>query len=103
MTYQAAYWGAGASLESTDLVNRITEVVESNVNAHDLENSEMPVSEDTPLFVYGTPTKEDDDIAQRVARNLRRPTQEPETPLDLPDDFPVDDFIVNIGLSLWQG
>ena len=103
VTYQAAYWGAGASLESTDLVNRITEVVESTVDAHDLNNPEMSVPEDCPLFVYGTPTKEDDDIAERVARNLRRPTQEPETPLDLPEDFPVDDFIVNIGLSLWEG
>jgi hypothetical protein len=103
VTYQAAYWGAGASVESTDLVNRITEVVESTINAHDLQNPEMSVPDDIPLFVYGTPTKDDDDIAARVAKNLGRDTMEAEAPLDLPDDFPIDDLIVNIGLSLWDG
>ena len=68
-----------------------------------MQNPEMSVAEDIPVVVTGSPAGERSGFAQRVAANLRRPVVAPDPPLALPPDFPVDDFIVNIGLSLWQG
>ena len=102
MTYQAAYWGAGLAMEPTDLVNRIVEVLESTIDAHDIQNPEMAASPDIPLYVYGSPSGQDNDIARRVAQLLGRETGAPDIPLDLPDGFPLDDLIVNVGLSLWD-
>jgi hypothetical protein len=89
-------------MESSDLVNRIVEVVESTVDAHDIQNPEMVASRDIPIFVYGSPAAEDAGIAPRVADLLGRETLEPDIPLDLPDGFPLDELIVNVGLSLWD-
>lgn len=102
MTYQSAYWGAGSEVQPPDLVNRITEVVESTIAAHNVEAPDLSVSKDMPLFVYGSPTGRDESVGVRVAQNLGMATQEPEIPLNIPDGFPVRELIVNIGLSLWE-
>ena len=103
ITHQTSYWGAGSILEAADLVNRVTEVVESTIVAHDMQTPEISVAEDSPIFVTGSPAAQNAGLAQRVSANLRRPAGVTEPPLELPDGFPVDDFIVNIGLSLWDG
>ncbi len=102
LTYQSAYWGAGSEVQPPDLVNRITEVVESTIAAHDVEAPELSVSKDMPLFVYGSPTGRDETVGVRVAQNVGMATQEPDVPLNVPDGFPVRELIVNIGLSLWE-
>ena len=102
ITYQTAYWGAGLMVEADSLVNRVTEVVESTLIAHDRQNPEMSANEDIPLFVSGSPAAGENNIGQRVATNLRRKAARPEPALTLPPEFPVDDLIVNIGLALWQ-
>ena len=103
VTHHAAYWGTGPMVDANDLVNRITEVIESTVVSHDMHNPEISVPVDLPLYVTGSPVGQEPDIAQRVAANLRRPLAQPEPPLILPPDFPVDDLIINIGLALWEG
>ena len=102
MTYQSAYWGAGSEVQPPDLVNRITEVVESTIAAHDVDAPELSVSKDMPLFVYGSPTGRDETVGVRVAQNVGMATQEPDVPLNVPDGFPVRELIVNLGLSLWE-
>ena len=89
-------------MEPSDLVNRIVEVVESTIDAHDIQNPEMAASRDIPIYVYSSASGRDNDIAQKVAQLLHRETEEPDIPLDLPDGFPLDDLIVNVGLSLWD-
>ena len=73
VTHQTAYWGAGSMGDTADLINRITEVLESTIAAHDMQNPEMLVPDDIPLYVTGSPAGEDPNIARRVAANLRRP------------------------------
>ena len=80
VTHNAAYWGTGPMVDANDLVNRITEVMESTVTAHDMNNPEISVPADVPLFVTGSPIGQEPDIAQRVAANLRRPLARPEPP-----------------------
>ena len=100
ITHQCAYWGVASTIESPDLVNRITEVVESAIVANELYNPEMEVPGDVPVYVTGSLAEHRESVAQGVAANLRRPAAELEPPLALPPDFPVDDLVVNIGLAL---
>ena len=95
-----APWGVASTIESPDLVNRITEVVESAIVANELYNPEMEVPGDVPVYVTGSLAEHRESVAQGVAANLRRPAAELEPPLALPPDFPVDDLVVNIGLAL---
>ncbi len=101
VTHQSAYWTAASTLDSSDLANRIVEVVESAIAAHDMQNPDISVPSDLPLFVTGSPIGRDPAIAQRVASALQRPLGEFDIPLELPADFPVHDMIVNLGLALW--
>ena len=100
VTYQTAYWGTAATVEAADLVNRLTEVVESTIAAHDMSNPEMSVADDIPIYITGSPVVGDDMIASRVAANTRHPLAMPEPPLHLPPGFPLNDLIINVGLAL---
>jgi hypothetical protein len=100
ITHQTAYWGTAASIEASDLVNRVTEVVESTIAAHDVSNPEMAVAEDIPIYITGSPVGSDDTIAARVANNTRHPLRQPEPPIHIPEGFPLHDLIINVGLAL---
>lgn len=102
VAHQAAYWGASSSVDSTDLVNRVTEVVESTINVYNEQNPDLRVTDEIPVVVTGTPSSREPSVARRVASNLRRPQAELDPPLQLPDGFPIHDFVVNIGLALWD-
>ena len=99
VTHQSAYWGAGSMVETTDVVNRITELLESTILAHDMQNPELSVSEDIPLYVTGSSVGRDRGIAQRVAANLRRQAASPDPPIPLPAGFPIDHLLINVGLA----
>ena len=102
VAHQAAYWGPGSELEATDLINRITEVVESTVTSYNTQNTDALVTDDVPVYVSGSPAAREQGIARRVAANMRRTAGELESPLALPPDFPIHDMVVNTGLALWQ-
>ena len=102
ITNQTAYWGTGSSIESTDLVNRLTQVIDSTITAHDTQNPEMTVSEDMPLYVTGTPIGKDPQVALQVAANLRYSLAELDPPMAMPPGLPLDDLVVNLGLALWD-
>lgn len=100
MVAQSAYWGADPRAEGDVLINRITEVAERATLAYGLQNPESPLSDDTPLVVTGTPVAIESDVPIRVSGILRRPLDRIEPAMHLPEGFPVDDLVVNIGLSL---
>jgi len=102
VAHQAAYWGPGSELEATDLINRVTEVVESTVTSYTTQNPDTLITDDVPVYVSGSPAVNEPGIARRVASNMRRTAGELESPLTLPPDFPIHDMIVNTGLALWQ-
>ena len=101
LAHQAAYWGAEPAVEGHILVNRLSEVVEQTTAAHDEQNPEMLLPEDTPLVVSGSPLNADPAIATQLAAILGRPLSDIVPAFELPSDFPVNDLIVNIGLALW--
>ena len=97
--HQSLFWGA-EMVEDTVLVDRLTEIVGRTIATYDQTASEGPLNEEAPLFVCGSPIRREPEMANRVASNLRRDAGEIVSPLTQPDDFPVQDLIVNIGLIL---
>ena len=99
--HQSLFWGAEL-VEDTVLVDRLTEVVGRTLAGYDRNSTEGPLSDDAQLFVCGSPVGREPTIAYQVANNLGRVTGALASPVAYPDDFPINDLIVNIGLSLWE-
>ncbi len=97
--HQSLFWGAEL-VEDPVLVDRLTEIVGRTIAAYDTTSPEGPLPEEAQLYVCGSPIGRTPDIARQVAANLQRPAEELTTPLDCPADFPVQDLIINIGLTL---
>ncbi len=97
--HQSIFWGAEL-VEDTVLGDRLTEVIGRTINTFNTSSPEGPLSEEAPLFVCGSPMRRDPEIGIRVANNLGRIPAELPILLDAPEDFPVQDLVVNIGLIL---
>ena len=70
------------------------------ISLPDAVTPEGPISEEVPLYICGSPIRREPEMAQRVASNLQRDAGEIISPLVQPDDFPIQDLIVNVGLIL---
>ena len=101
VAYQSAYWGAD-QIDRSVLVNRLTEMVGRAIATYDENNFGMPLPDQTPLYVAGSPVGMELDIGTQVATALQRPNEQLNPPLAHPPDFPINDLIVNVGLALWQ-
>jgi hypothetical protein len=99
LDHQSLFWGAEL-VEETVLVDRLTEVAGRTVNTFNETSPEGPLSDEAPLFVCGSPLRQENAIAYRVANNLGRSVGELNIPLAGSPDFPVQDLIVNVGLIL---
>ena len=102
MVVQSAYWGAEPRAEGDVLINRVSEVAERAAVTHGQQNPETPLSDDTPVVVTGTPIAREPAVAKQVAGILRRPLERIEPAMHLPEGFPIDDLVVNVGLALWS-
>ena len=97
--HQSLFWGA-EYVADTVLIDRLTEVVGRTINTFNETSPEGPLSEDAPVVVCGSPIGRDSDISIRVANNLRRLPADVASPLIYPEDFPVHDLVINMGLAL---
>ena len=101
VAYQSVYWGAD-QIDRAVLVNRLTEIVGRAITTYEEQNQEMPLSDQTPLYVSGSPVGMELDVGPQVAASLQRPFEQVSPPLAFPTDFPINDMIVNVGLALWE-
>ena len=99
LEHQSIFWGAEL-VEDTVLGDRLTEVVGRTIENFNSTSPEGPVSDDAPLYVCGSPMGREPAIGRRVAENLGRTLGELEQILDAPEDFPLHDLVVNVGLIL---
>ena len=106
--HQSLYWGP-ALVEETVLIDRLTEVVGRTIANFDDSSPEGPVSDEAPLYVCGSPISRESLMPDRekerfirsqLSLNLNRRAVELTCPLDAPEDFPIQDLIVNVGLVL---
>ncbi len=99
LEHQSIFWGAEL-VEDTVLGDRLTEVVGRTIENFNSTSPEGPLSDDAPLYVCGSPIGREPAIGLRVAENLGRIPGELERILDAPEDFPLHDLAVNVGLIL---
>ncbi len=99
VAHQALFWGA-EPVEGLVLVYRLTEIIERTVSGYDAENPDGPLPGETPMYICGSPISFDKSVVTQVGDSLQRVVGELAPPLDYPEDFPVDDFVVNMGLAL---
>ena len=97
--HQSIFWGAEL-VEDTVLGDRLTEVVGRTIDTFNSSSPEGPLSEEAPLFVFGSPMRREPAIGLRVADSLGRPPGELMLALNASEDFPIQDLIVNVGLIL---
>ena len=100
-TYQSVYWEAGSVSNSSDLVRRLTEVVENTIDLHNLHNPEVSLTPDVPMALTGGETEHHANLGMLVAANVGRDLVEGKNPLNAPSDFPYQSMVVNVGLALW--
>ncbi|MDE2715942.1 MAG: hypothetical protein OXI33_02865 [Chloroflexota bacterium] len=101
-TYQSVYWEAGSVSDSSDLVRRLTEVVENTIDLHNLHNPEVSLTPDVPMALTGGEAEHHADLGMFVASNVGRELVEGKNPLNAPGDFPYQSMVVNVGLALWD-
>ena len=101
-TYQSVYWEAGSVSDSSDLIRRLTEVVENTIDLHNLHNPEVSLTPDVPMALTGGETEHHPNLGMLVAANVGRELVEGKNPLNAPDDFPYQSMVVNVGLALWD-
>ena len=101
-TYQSVYWEAGSVSDGSDLVRRLTEVVENTIDLHNLHNPEVSLTPDVPMALTGGETEHHADLGMLVAANVGRELVEGKNPLNAPGDFPYQSMVVNVGLALWD-
>ncbi|MEE9286210.1 MAG: hypothetical protein V3V35_10855, partial [Dehalococcoidia bacterium] len=73
---------------------------EAVIAGRDAESPYGPLSGDTAVYVRGSPIGLDETGGPQVSESLQRPTGALEAPMTYEADFPVSDFVVNMGLTL---
>ncbi len=101
VSHQAVYWGA-EPVEGSVLIYRLNEILERIMTGYDTESTQGSLPADTSVYVTGSPISLDPTIADKVTANLQRTEGILKPPLQLPADFPIHDFAVNIGMALGE-
>lgn len=92
-------WGAEVT-EGAVLVERLAQMVEQTLARYEASSPEGWVADDVPLFVCGVPAGLEGEVGPGVAANLGRELQGLRPPVEAPADFPVQELVINLGLTL---
>lgn len=82
-----------------EILPGVTEELNRTVIFYNSSHSEKPLNQSVPLFVCGDLAESQDLWPQLVGR-LNFPVSILPTTLEIPGGFPVNDYMVNIGLAL---
>ncbi len=80
-------------------VGRISDEIRRTIVTYDETNKENPLDPDIPIYLSGA-TASSVPFALNVAAFTGRTVQPLEPPIHYPEDFPLSDFMVNVGLTL---
>ena len=93
---QSAFWG-GDIVDPETLQARVIDLVERSIAAHNEANPSGPLGAGAPIFLAGAAAEV---LGDGVAEALGRSSEELEPPLNLPEDLPADELMVNLGMVL---
>ncbi|MBI2919143.1 MAG: hypothetical protein HYY01_14305 [Chloroflexi bacterium] len=94
-------WGAEVT-EGPVLVERLSQMVEQALARYRGSSPEGWVADDVPLFVCGVPAGLEGEVGPGVAANLGRELQALRPPMEVTEDFPVHELVINLGLALGE-
>lgn len=96
MTMRSSYQSEGV-LSTTDDTGRVSQELVQAVSAFNDSNRGTPLPTDAPLYLTGTVAA---DVSSRLnlSAAASRPIGQLKPPLRCPDDFPLADYAVNLGL-----
>jgi type IV pilus assembly protein PilM len=80
-------------------VGRISDEIRRTIVTYDETNKENPLDPDIPIYLCGAAASSVP-FALNVAAFTGRTVQPLEPPIHYPEDFPLSDFMVNVGLTL---
>ena len=80
-------------------IGRISDELVRTINFYNESNPDSPLDAGVPVFLTGAAAS-GMTFAMNVAALTGRPVQPPESPVPYPRDFPIADFMVNLGLIL---
>jgi hypothetical protein len=99
VAYLSVAWGVEV-IEGAVSVERLSQMVEQILTRYEASSPEGWVADDVPLFVWGVPAGLEGEVGPGVAANLGRELQLMRPPLEMPEDFPVQELVINLGLAL---
>ena len=83
-----------------DLVDEILDEFQNGVEYNRERNPSAPISANAPVYLTGAHPQLNSGFTQILTTSLRRDLLLPEPPLTYPEDFPVSQYMVNVGLAL---
>jgi hypothetical protein len=92
----SVYWG-GDIVDQHTLAARVIDMAERSVAQHNQSNAAGPIAPDAPVFISGAAS---DMLGHLVADALRRPERKLHPPLKTPENTPIGELAVNIGMAL---
>lgn len=99
VAYLSVAWDAEVTGGAV-LVERLAQMVEQTLARYEASSTEGWVADDVPLFVCGVPAGLEGEVGPGVAANLGRELQALRPPVEAPEDFPVQEMAINLGLAL---
>ncbi len=86
-------------LTEEDKVEHLALTLELTVDFYNLRHPNAPLDPATPLFITGQ-TAEDSTLGEKLQAKLGYPVEPLAPPLECPENLPISQYAVNIGLAL---
>ena len=86
-------------LTEEDKVEHLGLTLELTVDFYNLRHHDAPLDPATPLFITGQ-TAEDSTLGEKLQDRLGYPVEPLAPPLECPENLPISQYAVNIGLAL---
>lgn len=99
--YLSVAWGAEVT-EGDVLVERLSQMVQQTLTRYQASSPEGWVPDDVPLSVLGAPAGLEGEVGPGVAANLNRELHALPPPLEMPEGFPMQELVINLGLALGE-
>ena len=99
--YLSVAWGVDVT-EGDVLVERLSQMVQQTLTRYQASSPEGWVPDDVPLAVLGVPLGLEGEVGPGVAANLGRELHAVPPPLEIPEGFPVQELVINLGLALGE-
>jgi len=87
-------------LNVEDLVTEISELVQQALTSYNQRGIGPPIPNTVPAYISGRHQEIGAPLLDSLQNALDRPVRLPDPPISYPPDFPVIEYMANVGLAL---